>query len=144
MIRILPAIARQICGERKPQIAEVRPQTGRNRTRLSLELIKVENGLGAGDVLYHALVKKTHEEAAALKARKEGDSASKEQRRAEQEANVERKRKGAQDKREVKRNRQEERGKALTEALRSGQKVPDGNSSASGEESSAAEENVDE
>jgi ribosome biogenesis protein SSF1/2 len=96
--------------------------------RLSLELIKVEKGLGAGDVLYHALVKKTPEEAAALKARKEGESALK------QETNVERERKGAQEKREFKRNRLEERDNAAM----------DDNSSTNGEESSAAVENVDE
>jgi hypothetical protein len=70
---------------------------GRSDTQRSLELIKLEKGLGAGDVLHHALMKKTTEEAAALKARKEGESALK------QETNVERERKDAQEKLEAKR-----------------------------------------
>jgi Skp family chaperone for outer membrane proteins len=127
----------------KPQIAEVRPQTGRNRSPFVARIDKGRKRTWGGRCSVPRARKKINEETAALKARKEGESASKEQRRAEQEANVEHKRKGARDEREAKRNRQEERGKA-TEALRRGRKVPDGNSSASGEEPSAAEENVDE
>ena len=93
--------------------------------RMSLELIKVEKGLGAGDVLYHAHVHKTPEEAAALKARKEKEANLKVQRRTEQEANVERKRKAAEEKREAKRNRKEEREKAALDALRQGQVAVD-------------------
>jgi ribosome biogenesis protein SSF1/2 len=111
--------------------------------RMSLELIKVEKGLGVGDILYHAHVKKTPEEAAALKKRKEGETALKGQRRAGQEANVERKRKAVQEKREAKKTRQEEREKSTMDSLRSGQKVLDDNSSASGEDSSADEESVE-
>lgn len=91
--------------------------------RLSFELIKVEKGLGAGDVLYHAHVHKSPEEAAALKARKEKEANLKQQRRAEQEANVERKRKAEEEKRQAKRKRKEEREQAAMEALRNGQAV---------------------
>jgi ribosome biogenesis protein SSF1/2 len=91
--------------------------------RLSLELLKVEKGLGAGDVLYHAHVRKTPEEAAALKARKEGEAADRAARRAQQEANVERKRRAVQEKKEGKRQRREEREQAAMEALRQGQRI---------------------
>lgn len=80
--------------------------------RLSLELLKVEKGLGAGDVLYHSIENKTPEEAAALKARKERERELKQQRRAQQEANVERKRQAAEEKRAAKKQRQEERVEA--------------------------------
>jgi ribosome biogenesis protein SSF1/2 len=88
--------------------------------RLSMELIKVEKALGTGDVMYHAFIHKSPEEAAALKEKKEKEAEQKKQRRAIQEANVERKRKAAEEKREAKRQRKEERQKAAMEALRSG------------------------
>ena len=37
--------------------------------RLTLEIYKVEQGVGEGDILYHKFVKKSAEEAAAIKAR---------------------------------------------------------------------------
>lgn len=103
--------------------------------RLSMELVKVEKGLGAGDVMYHAYVHKTAEEAAALKERKEKEVELKKQRRATQEANVERKRKVAEDKREAKKKRKEERQEAAMEALRGGDLVQE--SSTANEESSS-------
>ncbi len=60
--------------------------------RLDLELLKVEEGLCAGAVLYHAHVRKTAEEAAALEAEARAKEAGKAERRAAQEANVQRKR----------------------------------------------------
>lgn len=76
--------------------------------RLTLKLVKVEKGLASGDVLYHALVHKTPEEAAALKAKKEKERQLKLQRRAQQEANVDRKRQVADEKRSKKRQRRTE------------------------------------
>ena len=88
--------------------------------RLSLELIKVEKGLGGGDVMYHAHVHKTPQEAKELKMRKEGERNLKKQRREEQDRNVERKRKATEEKREAKRKRKEEREQEAMEALRQG------------------------
>ena len=88
--------------------------------RLSIELFKVEKGLGAGDVLYHSRVQKTPEEAASLKQRKEKERMLKHQRRAEQEANVERKRVAAEEKREVKRQRQQQKEQTKLAAQRAG------------------------
>ena len=88
--------------------------------RMSMELIKVEKGLGGGDVLYHALVNKTPEEAAALKAKKQQEHALKEGRRATQEANVDRKRKAEDEKRAMKRQRKQEKEEARMHSLREG------------------------
>ncbi|EEC47622.1 predicted protein [Phaeodactylum tricornutum CCAP 1055/1] len=104
--------------------------------RLSLELYKVEKGLGAGEVLYHAHMHKTTEEAAALKARKEKEGRLKQDRRNVQEQNVERKRQAAEEKRESKRQRKEEREQQAMERLRAGQ--PQDAESSSTEESSEA------
>ena len=88
--------------------------------RMSLKLVKVERGLGGGDVMYHALVTKTQEEVRDLKARKEKEAMLKVQRRAEQNQNVERKRRILEEKNERKRQRLSEReGKAMDE-LRGG------------------------
>jgi ribosome biogenesis protein SSF1/2 len=88
--------------------------------RLSMELIKVEKGLGNGDVMYHAYVHKTPAEASALKERKERETELKKQRRAAQDANVERKRKATEEKREAKKQRKGDREKAAMDALRVG------------------------
>ena len=113
--------------------------------RLSMELIKVEKGLGSGDVLYHALVQKSPQEAAALKARKEQERLEKEQRKAQQEANVERKRKALEEKRETKRKRKEEREQAIMESLK--QQVEDDDdddtSSKDLEEKNVGQEDID-
>lgn len=88
--------------------------------RLSLHLVKVERGLGGGDVMYHAHIHKTAEEVKELKERKQKEVMLKQQRREEQERNVERKRKAAEDKRESKRKRKEEREQMAMEDLRRG------------------------
>lgn len=59
--------------------------------RMTLQLVKVEEGLCDGDVMFHEYVKKTPEEVAVLRALKEQREALRKQRRAEQEANVKRK-----------------------------------------------------
>lgn len=77
--------------------------------RLSMELLKVEQGLGSGGVLYHAHIRKSKEEAAALEKAKEKERLLKIQRRQTQEANVQRKREAAEAKKEAKKRRKEER-----------------------------------
>lgn len=59
--------------------------------RLELEIIKVEEGLCGGKVLYHRYVKKSAAEAAAQETEAETKRRQKEQRRKEQDANVQRK-----------------------------------------------------
>jgi ribosome biogenesis protein SSF1/2 len=63
--------------------------------RMDLELLKVEEGLCGGAVLFHAHVAKSAEEAAALEREARAKEASKVQRRVAQEANVARKRAAA-------------------------------------------------
>eukprot|EP00536_Pseudo-nitzschia_multiseries_P005980 jgi/Psemu1/324143/estExt_fgenesh1_pg.C_1220004 len=76
--------------------------------RLCLELIKVEQGLASGNVMFHAHIQKTPEEAKAIVEKSEAKIRLKNQRRLEQERNVERKRKAAEDKREAKKKRKQE------------------------------------
>ena len=59
--------------------------------RLSLSLLKVEEGLCDGATLYHSLVSKSESEAAEIAERIEARAALKAQRRAAQQANVDRK-----------------------------------------------------
>ncbi|XP_022825886.1 protein Peter pan [Spodoptera litura] len=59
--------------------------------RISFQLVKVEDGLMDGEVLYHNLVEKTEEEKALIKKRREEKRRLKEKRKAQQEENVKRK-----------------------------------------------------
>ncbi|XP_050780774.1 suppressor of SWI4 1 homolog isoform X2 [Gopherus flavomarginatus] len=59
--------------------------------RMTLQLIKVEEGLNQGNVLYHSFILKTEEELWAALARKEERLRLKAERRCRQEANVQRK-----------------------------------------------------
>jgi len=86
--------------------------------RLRLELIKVEQGLGSGNVMFHAHIKKTPEEAKAIVEKAEEKVRLKNQRRKEQERNVESKRKIAEEKREAKKRRKQEREDAAMDDLR--------------------------
>ncbi len=86
--------------------------------RLRLELIKVEQGLGGGNVMFHAHIKKTPEEAKAIVEKAEAKIRLKNQRRQEQERNVERKRKLAEEKREAKKRRKQDREDAAMDDLR--------------------------
>jgi ribosome biogenesis protein SSF1/2 len=63
--------------------------------RLNLQLVKIEEELGSGLVLYHAYKQKSADDVAALEKQKRGKEAEKAKRRAEQHANVQRKRKRA-------------------------------------------------
>lgn len=86
--------------------------------RLELELYKVEQGLGTGNVLYHKYVQKTPTEAAALKDKHEQAQQLQAQRRQIQETNVERKRLVADEKRQAKKQRRQEQQAQAMEALR--------------------------
>jgi len=86
--------------------------------RLYLELIKVEKGLGGGNVMFHAHIKKTPEEAKAIVEEAESKIRLKNQRRQEQDRNVEKKRKAAEEKRDAKKRRKEEREDAAMDDLR--------------------------
>ena len=59
--------------------------------RMTLELVKIEDGLCDGEVLYHNHVSKTSEEIADLRKRTIEKKRLKEQRKREQEENVQRK-----------------------------------------------------
>jgi ribosome biogenesis protein SSF1/2 len=59
--------------------------------RMTLELVKIEDGLCDGEVLYHTYVSKTAEEITELRKRTTDKKRLKEQRKREQEANVQRK-----------------------------------------------------
>ncbi|KAM6233192.1 LOW QUALITY PROTEIN: suppressor of SWI4 1 homolog [Porphyrio hochstetteri] len=60
--------------------------------RMTLQLIKVEEGLAQGNVLFHSFVHKREEEVKEMLARKEAKLRLKAERRRKQEADVERKR----------------------------------------------------
>ena len=73
--------------------------------RLRLSLVKVEEGLCDGAVLYHAHVAKTEEEAAAVAARREERARLKEERKEAQKANVAAKKKAGDEKLGARRKR---------------------------------------
>jgi|TARA_B100001142_G_scaffold34004_1_gene30133 hypothetical protein len=66
--------------------------------RMELELVKVEEGMCEGRVLYHAYVKKTEEEVLELENKAVTKEALRKRRREEQEANVRRKEREAKEK----------------------------------------------
>lgn len=80
--------------------------------RLEMQLMRVEAGMCEGDVMYHAFVEKSEEEKEALRQDAHRRKSMKEQRRKEQDANVQRKNQEAQanKKRGEKRNRAERQG----------------------------------
>jgi len=59
--------------------------------RLSLELLKIEEGVMDGEVIYHKYIQKTYEEVQEMKKRKEKLKKEKQNRKKEQEQNVKRK-----------------------------------------------------
>ncbi|XP_046844252.1 suppressor of SWI4 1 homolog [Xenia sp. Carnegie-2017] len=61
--------------------------------QMSLQLMKIEDGLCTGEVLFHEFVQKTKEEVESLKKQRVAKRKLKEQRRKEQEENVKRKQK---------------------------------------------------
>ncbi|KAI5634405.1 brix domain-containing protein [Phthorimaea operculella] len=59
--------------------------------RITMQLIKVEDGLMDGEVLFHELIEKTEEEKALIKKKREEKRRQKEKRKSQQEENVKRK-----------------------------------------------------
>ncbi|XP_070581945.1 suppressor of SWI4 1 homolog [Ptychodera flava] len=59
--------------------------------RMTLQLLKIEEGLWDGEVIYHEFIQKTDEEIAEIKKRKAKKRKLKENRRKQQEQNVEKK-----------------------------------------------------
>mmetsp|Transcript_25367 Transcript_25367/g.39276 ORF Transcript_25367/g.39276 Transcript_25367/m.39276 type:complete len:461 (-) Transcript_25367:137-1519(-) len=88
--------------------------------RLRMKLVKVERGLGGGDVMYHAFIKKTAAEVKAQKKKVEEAAALKKRRREEQESNVAAKLAAKEEKKVAKKARKEEREKEAMDALRKG------------------------
>lgn len=78
--------------------------------RLSMELIKVQKGLGVGDILYHSYIHKTPEEDAAIKRKIKEQKTLKDKRRAVQETNVQRKRQIQEEKIAKKKNKRSKTG----------------------------------
>ncbi|CAH2085846.1 unnamed protein product [Euphydryas editha] len=85
-----------------PQALSARGAAARSRSalrlvelgpRLQLQLIKVEDGLMDGEVLFHELVEKTEEEKALIKKKREEKRRLKEKRKTQQAENVKRKEK---------------------------------------------------
>lgn len=70
--------------------------------RITLDIYKVERGLTEGDILYHKFKSKAPQEAQASKDKIEKAKLLKQQRRAEQEANVKRKRDAIEEKKKEK------------------------------------------
>lgn len=65
--------------------------------RITFQLLKVEDGLMDGEVLYHDLLEKTEEEKALIKKKREEKRRQKEKRKAQQDENVKRKQKEKDD-----------------------------------------------
>lgn len=75
--------------------------------RMTLQLMKVENGFAGGEVIYHGVEKKTLREIQTNAMKVRAKRAEKAKRKAEQDANVDRKRRLREDKIERKRQRRE-------------------------------------
>ena len=65
--------------------------------RITMDLIKIEEGMLDGEVLYHRLVQKTDEEKKAIKIAREKRRKEKERRKSEQESNVKKKERDKED-----------------------------------------------
>ena len=68
--------------------------------RINMQLIKIEEGLFDGEVMYHSLVEKTDEEKKAIRVAREKQKKEKEKRKKEQEQNVQKKEKAKKDHKE--------------------------------------------
>lgn len=97
--------------------------------RLTLKLVKIEEGICAGKVLHHEYVKKSDSEIKALEKRHAQKMRLKEQRKKEQEENIAKKKAA----KEAKKQRKLERRKAREEAAANGE---DGEEAESGQDNS--------
>lgn len=103
--------------------------------RLTLEIFKVENGFGEGDVLFHKYLHKSKAEADAIKTKFDSKLRLKTERRQEQEENVKRKRENEEEKRREK----SERKRAKYQSSEGGE-----NEGAAGSDSDSEEEDEEE
>jgi len=85
--------------------------------RMELELVKVEEGMCDGRVLYHAYVKKTADEIKTLEQKKAEREKLRKQRRIEQELNVKRKARDKDMKADAERQRQGKSKKKSSDAV---------------------------
>eukprot|EP00003_Mantamonas_plastica_P028750 TRINITY_DN665_c1_g1_i13.p1 TRINITY_DN665_c1_g1~~TRINITY_DN665_c1_g1_i13.p1 ORF type:complete len:457 (+),score=188.92 TRINITY_DN665_c1_g1_i13:139-1509(+) len=86
--------------------------------RMELEIVKIENGLFEGDIIYHQYVKKSKEESEVQKKRKQKERDLKQARKNEQKRNVEAKKSKLEEKRQKRKERREQRMKE--QALKEG------------------------
>lgn len=75
--------------------------------RMTLQLMKVENGFASGEVIFHSVEQKTPKEIIANAQKVRAKKAERAKRRAEQEANVDRKKRARDEKIDRKRERRE-------------------------------------
>ena len=68
--------------------------------RINMKLMKIEEGLFDGEVMYHSLIEKTEEEKKAIRVAREKQKKEKEKRKKEQELNVKKKEKAKVDAKE--------------------------------------------
>ncbi|XP_045482992.1 protein Peter pan [Harmonia axyridis] len=84
--------------------------------RLTLKLLKIEDGLMDGDVLYHEFIQKTEEEKEAIKKKREEAKKLKEKRKKIQETNI-RKKEEEKQSRKHKNNKETKEGQSLKRPL---------------------------
>jgi len=65
--------------------------------RMTMQLLKIEDGLMDGEVLYHDFIEKTDEEVKEIRAKREKKKKEKEKRKSEQDVNVAKKKKAFED-----------------------------------------------
>ncbi|XP_064171140.1 suppressor of SWI4 1 homolog [Anguilla rostrata] len=83
--------------------------------RMTLRLVKIEEGMGEGSILYHAIISKTEEELQEILIRKEAELKRKEERKRKQEQNVAQKKEKREENRKkslagIKRKQQDQAG----------------------------------
>ncbi len=87
--------------------------------RMTLDLVKIEEGLLEGEILYHKLVEKTEEEKRAIRMAREKRQKEKEKRRREQNLNVKRKE-------EIKQKHKEKSLKGMKTLKKMKEELPEG------------------
>ncbi|CEP64551.1 Brix domain-containing protein LALA0_S12e01508g [Lachancea lanzarotensis] len=104
--------------------------------RLTLKLVKIEEGICSGKVLHHTYVKKTDSEIRHLEKRHAQRMKLKEERRKEQEANLAKK----NEVKDAKKQRKMERRKLREQQLEQGESVEGAGSASDGNDSSESDE----
>jgi ribosome biogenesis protein SSF1/2 len=112
--------------------------------RMTLQLVKVEKGLGGGEVLYHAFQQRTREEAEALERAAAERAAARELRKERQAANVARKAEAAAAKKAAKAERKAARQEAAKRAAAAGTLAGDGEDTEEDASDASSEEDEEE